>query len=146
MHFKAESLRIPKHPRLLFLAQNLGVLRPSKQGIIFCGTPCRIANVCLSVSLSVTKIPKPLRLRIKPICHYAYLLISQIPISHHANQLSCQSATMPPPLSHYANQQLFLILSAIIMPIGYYIYQVSIICPAFAISKPLRLVLITKYK
>ena len=30
MHFKAENLRIPKHPRLLFLAQHLGVLRPSK--------------------------------------------------------------------------------------------------------------------
>ena len=30
MHFKAENLTIPKHPRLLFLAQNLGVLRPSK--------------------------------------------------------------------------------------------------------------------
>ena len=30
MHFKAENLRIPKHPRLLFLAQNLRVLRPSK--------------------------------------------------------------------------------------------------------------------
>ena len=30
MHFKAENLTIPKHPRLLFLAQNLGVLWPSK--------------------------------------------------------------------------------------------------------------------
>ena len=30
MHFKAKNLRIPKHPRLLFLAQNLGVLQPSK--------------------------------------------------------------------------------------------------------------------
>ena len=30
MHFKAENLTIPKHPQLLFLAQNLGVLRPSK--------------------------------------------------------------------------------------------------------------------
>ena len=30
MHFKAENLRIPKHPRLLVLAQNLWVLRPSK--------------------------------------------------------------------------------------------------------------------
>ena len=56
-----------------------------------------IANVCLSVSPSEIKTPQPLR--IKPICHYAYLLISQIPISHHANQLSCQTATMPPPHS-----------------------------------------------
>ena len=57
----------------------------------------RIANVRLSVRQSVrqsvTKTPQPLR--IKPICHYAYLLISQIHISHHANQLSCQSATLP---------------------------------------------------
>ena len=30
MHFKAENLQIPKHLRLLFLAQNLGVLQPSK--------------------------------------------------------------------------------------------------------------------
>ena len=30
MHIKAENLRIPKHPRLLFLAQNLWVLWPSK--------------------------------------------------------------------------------------------------------------------
>ena len=30
MHFKAENLRIPKHPRLLFLAQNLWMLRPPK--------------------------------------------------------------------------------------------------------------------
>jgi len=29
--WKAENLRIPKHPRLLFLAQNLGVLQPSKK-------------------------------------------------------------------------------------------------------------------
>ena len=40
MHFKAENLRIPKHPQLLFLVQNLRVLQPSKQGVIFCGTPC----------------------------------------------------------------------------------------------------------
>ena len=30
MHFKAENLTIPKHPQLLFLAQYLGVPRPSK--------------------------------------------------------------------------------------------------------------------
>ena len=30
MHFKAENLTIPKHPWLSFLAQNIGVLRPSK--------------------------------------------------------------------------------------------------------------------
>ena len=41
-------------------------------------------SVCLSVSPSEIKPPQPLR--IKPICHYAYLLISQIPMSHHANQ------------------------------------------------------------
>ena len=45
-----------------------------------------IANVRPSVSLSVTKTPQPLK--IKPICHYAYLWISQIPISHHANHIS----------------------------------------------------------
>ena len=48
------------------------------------------------------KNPQPLR--IMPICHYcimadrldnAYLLISQIPISHHANQPSNYSATIP---------------------------------------------------
>ena len=50
-------------------------------------------SVRLSVSPSEIKTPQPLR--IKPICHYAYLLISQIPMSHHANQLSCQSATLP---------------------------------------------------
>ena len=38
MHFKAENLRIPKHPRLLFPAQNLGVLGPSKTRYDFlCG-------------------------------------------------------------------------------------------------------------
>ena len=36
----------------------------------------------MSISQSVTKTPQPLR--IKSFCHYAYLLISQIPISHHA--------------------------------------------------------------
>ena len=70
-----------------------------------------IANVCLSVCQS--------------ICHYAYLLISPIPISHYANQLSCQSATMPPPLSHYANQRLFLFLLATIMSVGHYIHWLS---------------------
>ena len=38
----------------------------------------------MSVHQSIIKIPQPLR--IKPFCHYAYLLISHIPISHHAHQ------------------------------------------------------------
>ena len=55
-----------------------------------------IANVCPSVSLSAclpvspSEIKTPQPLRIKPICHYAHLLIS------HTYQPSCQSATMPP--------------------------------------------------
>ena len=40
MHFKAKNLTIPKHPRLLILAQNLKVLWPPKQRSIFSGTPC----------------------------------------------------------------------------------------------------------
>ena len=92
-------------------------------------------SVCLSIHLSVIKTPQPLR--IKPICSYAYLLISQIPISHHANQLSCQSATMPPP-------QLLCQLAIIPIPISHHhacwpIYQ-SAICPAFATSKTFWLV------
>ena len=63
-------------------------------------------SVRLSVSPSEIKTPQPLI--IKPICHYAYLLISQIPISHHANQPPCplnqplcQLAIIPNPISHH---------------------------------------------
>jgi len=77
-------------------------------------------SVCLSVCQSEIKTPQPLK--IKPICHYTYLLISQMLISNHANQLSSQSATMPP---HLAIPRLFLFVSATIMPIGHYIYWLS---------------------
>ena len=65
-------------------------------------------NCNLSICLSITKPPQPLR--IKPICHYAYLLISQIPIIHHRNQPPCRHhyANQPPCRHHYANQQLCL--------------------------------------
>ena len=94
-----------------------------------------IANVCSSVSPSEIKTPQPLR--IKPICHYAYLLISQIPISHHANQLSCQTATMPPPTQPLC--QLAIIPIPISHHHAYWPIYLSI-CPAFATSKPFRLV------
>ena len=95
-----------------------------------------IANVCSSVSPSEIKTPQPLR--IKPICHYAYLLISQIPISHHANQLSCQTATMPPPTQPLC--QLAIIPIPISHHHAYWPLYLSAICPAFATSKPFWLV------
>ena len=87
-------------------------------------------SVRLSVCLSEIKTPHPLR--IKPICHYAYLLISQIPISHHANQPPCpppqplcQLVIIPIPISHHH---------------AYWPLYLLAICPAFATSKPFRLV------
>ena len=56
--------------------------------------------LCLSIDLSDTY---------QPSCQSAIM-----PISHH-----------PPPLSHYANQRLFLFLSATIMPVGHYIHWLS---------------------
>ena len=48
MHFKAENLRIPKHSRLLFLAQNLGVLQPFK-------TRCHFLWDTLYMSVTTTQ-------------------------------------------------------------------------------------------
>ena len=56
-----------------------------KNFFVFEKSDSRIINVCWSVHHK-----KPHPLRIKLICHYAYPLISQIPI----NQPSCQSATI----------------------------------------------------
>ena len=48
-----------------------------------CKTLSFCPSVCLSVCLSITKTPQPLK-------------SCQKPISHHANQTLCHSATMPP--------------------------------------------------
>ena len=88
-----------------------------------CESDSRIANVRLSVRQSVrqsvTKTPQPLR--IKPICHYAYLLISQTPISHHANQ------PIIPSSHNYA----------------YWLLDLLAICSSFATSKPFRLFMVS---
>ena len=91
-----------------------------------------ITNVCLSVRLSVrlsvTESPQPLK--IKPICHYSYVLISQIHISNPAMQLSFQSAIVPPP--HISCQSAIIPIShndpSAIMPpwhCCHYIYQLT---------------------
>ena len=64
---------------------------------------------CLSVcpsSVQPSEIKTPQPLRIKPIWHYAYLSISQTPISHHISQPPCimhnTISNQPTILSHYA--------------------------------------------
>ena len=54
MHFKAENLTIPKHPRLLFLAQNLGVLWPSKTWEHFFGTTCTLSIIIIIINKAVS--------------------------------------------------------------------------------------------
>ena len=94
------------------------------------------ATIQLQMSVCQSEIKTPQPLKIKPICHYTYLLISQMllsaimPISYHPNLPPC-----PPPLGY-----------SLIIPIcishhhAYWPLYLLAICPAFATSKPFRLV------
>ena len=42
MHFKAENLRIPKHPQLLILAKFIGAMAPQNKGAFFLGHPVHL--------------------------------------------------------------------------------------------------------
>ena len=68
MHFKAENLQIPKHPWLLFLAQNLKVLRPPKQRSIFSGTPCTNVHVPKFLSILNRGINFSFNLTLNSMC------------------------------------------------------------------------------
>ena len=126
---------IPSLIRLMRRVINIGMRKLNRPGkclirkensrfIIFSVAKATLQSqmsVCLSVSLSITKTPQPLR--IKSISHYDYLLVPQIPISHQAQtQPLCQSAIMP--ISHCANQpQCFPLSLSEIMLISHHANQ-----------------------
>ena len=98
---------------------------------------CFVLLHLFSVAKATLQLQMSACLSVCPSVHYQNpSCLSEVqPISHHANQPSCQSATSPPPLSASQNHNYRPSYLSAIMPIW-----PSDLCPAFKTFKPLRLV------